>query len=36
MTHDGWIESREPLYLDHVLCPRKEQYDFIHSSDVFA
>jgi hypothetical protein len=31
-----WIESREPLYLDHVLCPRKEQYDFIHSSDVFA
>jgi hypothetical protein len=32
-----WIESREALYLDHVLCPQMErQYDFSHSSDVFA
>jgi len=37
-TYDPkWIESRECLYLDHVLCPQREQrYDFIHSSDVFA
>jgi len=31
-----WIESWERLYLDHVLCPQVERYDFIHSSDVFA
>ena len=32
-----WIESREPLYLNHVLCPQMEQqYDFTHSSNVFA
>jgi hypothetical protein len=32
-----WIESRESLYLNHVLCPQMEQrYDFMHSSDVFA
>jgi hypothetical protein len=37
-TYDPqWIESREPLYLNHVLCPQMEQrYDFTHSSDVFA
>jgi hypothetical protein len=32
-----WIESRETLYLDHVLCPQwEQQYNFMHSSDVFA
>ena len=31
-----WIAGRERLYLDHVLCPQMEEYDFMHSSDVFA
>jgi hypothetical protein len=31
-----WIESRGSLYLDHVLHPQMEEYNFIHSSDVFA
>jgi hypothetical protein len=31
-----WLESREPLYLNHVLCPQMEQYNFNHPSDVIA
>lgn len=32
-----WIESREPFYVNHLLCPQMEQrYDFMHSSNVFA
>jgi hypothetical protein len=31
-----WIEGRERFYLDHVLYPQMEEYDFTHSSDVFA
>jgi hypothetical protein len=31
-----WLESREPLYLKHVLCPQMEQHNFNHPSDVIA
>lgn len=32
-----WIESRSLLYLDHVLCPQRDQrYNFVHSSDMFT
>jgi hypothetical protein len=31
-----WLDSREPLYLKHVLCPKMEQYNFNHSSNVIA
>jgi len=28
-----WLESKEPLYLNHVLCPKMEEYNFVHSPD---
>ena len=31
-----WLESREALYVRHVLCPQEEPYDFGHPSDVIA
>jgi hypothetical protein len=31
-----WLESREDLYVKHVLCPKAEAYDFTHSSAVIA
>ncbi|KAI9436902.1 hypothetical protein H4582DRAFT_2058377 [Lactarius indigo] len=31
-----WLNSREVLYLKHVLCPKAEPYTFSHSSDVIA
>lgn len=31
-----WLESRETLYLRHVLCPQEELYDFSHPPDVIA
>lgn len=31
-----WIESRENLYIKHVLCPKTEPYNFTHPSDVIA
>lgn len=31
-----WLESKEPLYVNHVLCPKKEEYNFMHSPDVMA
>jgi hypothetical protein len=33
---DRWLESKEPLYLDHVLCPKSEEYNFTHSADMIA
>lgn len=31
-----WIESREPLFLNHMLNPKREQYEFTHSPSVIA
>ncbi|KAH9163393.1 hypothetical protein EDB89DRAFT_1860015 [Lactarius sanguifluus] len=31
-----WLDSREVLYLKHVLCPKEEPYTFGHPSDVIA
>ena len=31
-----WLESREALYLKHVLCPKAEPYVFSHPSNVIA
>jgi hypothetical protein len=31
-----WLESRETLYVRHVLCPEEEPYAFNHPSDVIA
>ena len=31
-----WLESRETLYLRHMLCPQEELYDFSHPPDVIA
>jgi hypothetical protein len=33
----NWIDSREPLYVNHMLCPRMDQqYDFTHSPNVYT
>jgi len=31
-----WLESRESLYLRHVLCPKEQLYGFDHAADVIA
>ncbi|KAH9012425.1 hypothetical protein EDB85DRAFT_1877766 [Lactarius pseudohatsudake] len=31
-----WLDSREVLYLKHVLCPKEEPYTFGHPSNVIA
>ena len=31
-----WLQSREALYLKHVLCPKVEPYVFSHPSNVIA
>ena len=31
-----WLESKEALYLNHVLCPKAEEYDFMHSPEEIA
>ena len=31
-----WLEGREPLYVNEVLCPTREPYTFTHSSNVIA
>src|SRR6266702_3956910 len=31
-----WLESRETLYIKHVLYPEVQPYDFTHSSDVIT
>jgi hypothetical protein len=31
-----WLESRESLYVRHVLCPKEEPYIFNHPPDVIA
>jgi hypothetical protein len=31
-----WLDSRESLYVRHVLCPKEEPYAFGHPSDVTA
>ena len=31
-----WLQSREALYVKHVLCPNMVAYMFAHSSDVIA
>ncbi len=35
-NHDPkWLEGRE-LYMKHVLCPKMEQYNLDHPSDMIA
>ncbi|KAH9176459.1 hypothetical protein EDB89DRAFT_1903238 [Lactarius sanguifluus] len=31
-----WLDSREVLYLKHVLCPKEEPYTFGHPSNVIV
>lgn len=31
-----WLDSREALYVRHVLCPKEVPYAFDHPSDVTA
>ncbi|KAH9014519.1 hypothetical protein EDB85DRAFT_1899170 [Lactarius pseudohatsudake] len=31
-----WLESRETLYVRHVLCPKEDPYRFDHPPDVIA
>jgi len=31
-----WLESRETLYVRHVLCPKEDPYVFGHPPDVIA
>ena len=31
-----WLESRESLYVRHVLCPKERSYVFNHPPDVIA
>jgi hypothetical protein len=31
-----WLENKEDLYLNHVLCPKMEEYNFMLSPDMIA